>query len=140
MLAPRSLKRADGARRLRSACQQSKGCTAALSDVSNVCQSLGRMKALVEARRLRWLPELTAEHEISDDGRTLTCTRSAGSDDLLPWVSGGLLPNQGKSAWKVRVLRSLRNDGNGMFVGVCDATSCWAWGLFLFSGRLRRVT
>ena len=106
----------------------------------NVCQSLGRMKALVEARRLRWLPELTAEHEISDDGRTLTCTRSAGSDDLLPWVSGGLLPNQGKSAWKVRVLRSLRNDGNGMFVGVCDATSCWAWGLFLFSGRLRRVT
>ena len=104
-----------------------------------LCHNLERLKVLVQARRLRWLPELTAEHEVSDDGRSLTCTRSAGNDALLPWVSGGLLPMVGKSVWTIRVLRSCRNDGNGIFIGVCDAASHWAWGLFLFSGRLRRI-
>ena len=140
-----------------------------------VCQTLRvkfeGLKALAEARRLRWLPNMSAEHLISQDGRSLTCTRSPGSDDILPWVTGGLLPVQGRSAWTIRVLcatntslppasisrsashlnpltfflharqvvRSLRNDGNGMWIGVCDATARCAWGLFLHSGRLRCV-
>ena len=109
-----------------------------------VCQvlrtKLERLHALVEERRLRWLPELTAEHAISDEGGTLTCTRPPGSDDIHPWVAGRLLPTLGTSMWTIRVVRSKMNDGNGMWIGVCDAAARWAWGLFLYSGRLRRIS
>ena len=102
---------------------------------------LERVRGLVESRRLRWLPEMTAEHAISDHGRSLTCTRLPRMDDVLAlqWATGGLLPSQGMSIWTVRVVSSMKNDGNGMWIGVCDAAARWSWGLFLYSGRLRRI-
>ena len=105
------------------------------------------LQDMVEARRLRWMPELSAFHEISENGRTLTVVH--GSDERIgtevkthgaPWATGGLLPTQGQSTWTVRVIRSKENDGNGMWVGVCDEFASWAWGLFLYSGRLRRIS
>ena len=100
---------------------------------------LERLQALIESRRLRWLPEMTAEHSV-DDGLTLACTRARGCDDKLPWAAAGLLPTVGTSRWTVRVVRSLANDGNGCWIGVCDAAARCAWGLFLYSGRLRRIS
>ena len=53
---------------------------------------LERLKALVTARRLHWQRDLAADHSISDNGLTLVSTRSPGSDQVHPWVAGGLLP------------------------------------------------
>ena len=94
---------------------------------------------LAESQRLTWLLELTSKQiAISDEGRALTVATC--DDSIEPWVSGKLLPLVGKSAWKVRVDRSKKNDGNGMCIGVCDAEAYCSWGLFLYSGRLRCVT
>ena len=99
---------------------------------------LEAVRALAEARRLRWLPSVAATHEVSDEGRTLTVLRR--SDDAELWIVGGPLPTVGVSAWKVRVNQSRSDDGNGLWIGVCDAAARCSWGLFLFSGRLRRIS
>jgi len=106
------------------------------------CQTLRTklevVRLLAEMRRLSWLPELTAKQiHISNEGRTLTTATC--TDGIEPWVSGRLLPRAGKSTWKVRVDRSRSNDGNGIWIGVCDMEARCSWGLFLYSGRLRCV-
>ena len=98
---------------------------------------LAELRLRAEAGRLCWLRDLTTKHELSEDGRTLTAVR--GNDSIEAWAAGRLLPAEGTSSWKIRVVTSKRNDGNGMWVGVCDAAARCSWGLFLYSGRLRRV-
>ena len=72
---------------------------------------------------------------MSNHGRTITVVgRSA---DVELWAMGGLLPRTGASTWAVRVDHSRSNDGNGLWVGVCDAAARCSWGLFLLSGRMR---
>ena len=87
---------------------------------------LEALRALAAARRLRWLPELSAYHEITNAARTLTVLNHR-HDEIEPWVAGGLLPTEGRSRWRVRVERSTRNDGNGMWIGVCDAAATCSW-------------
>ena len=112
-------------------------------DALRLCQAcqalrakLGAVRAAAEARRLIWLPGVT--HKRSNHGRTLTAL--GGGDSVEPWVVGGPLPTVGRSAWTVRVDRSRRDDGNGMWIGVCDAAARCSWGLFLYSGRLRCIS
>jgi len=113
-------------------------------DLLRLCQTcqtlrekLEDVRRLAETRRLYCLPELTAKQiVISNDGRTLT---PASCTDDVPWVSGRLLPTVGRTAWKVRVDNSQCNDGNGMWIGVCDAEARCSWGLELYSGRLRCI-
>mmetsp|Transcript_12193 Transcript_12193/g.26345 ORF Transcript_12193/g.26345 Transcript_12193/m.26345 type:complete len:268 (-) Transcript_12193:72-875(-) len=114
-------------------------------DALRFCQTCRAMRAkfealrvLAEARRLRWLPEATAKHAISEDGRTMTVV--GGRDNVESWVAGSLLPTTGKSAWKIFVCKSVRDDGNGMWIGVCDEKARCSWGLSLYSGRLRRLS
>jgi hypothetical protein len=116
-----------------------------LRDALRLCQTcralhtkLEALRRLAEARRLRWLPDLTAKHAISDDGYRLTVL--GGGDKVEPWAAGGLLPTAGRSAWTIRIEQSRRNDGNGMWVGVCDTAARWGWGVSLYSGRLRRIS
>merc|ERR1719335_780838 len=102
-------------------------------DLLRLCQSSQTMRTklevlrlLAERKRASWVPELTAKQiDISNEGRTLTVV--SHDDSIEPWVSGRLLPTVGKSAWKVRVDRSRENDGNGIWVGVCDAEATCSW-------------
>jgi len=117
-------------------------------DLLRTCQAsqsfhskLREVQRLAERSRATWVQELSAKQiNISSDGRTLTV---AGHDDSVePWVSGRLLPTTGTSAWKVRIGKheEKENDGNGMWIGVCDADACYSWGVSLHSGRLRFIS
>ena len=55
-------------------------------------------------RRLRWLPDMTAVSEISNDGRS--ATRAVGYE-RQPWTASGLLPMAGKSSWSVCEYRTV---------------------------------
>ena len=112
-------------------------------DVLSLCQAcsgmhskLGAVRALVEHRRLSWRADATLKHDIRD--RTLLVGEFERTDPE-PWAAGELLPTAGRSSWTIRIERSRRNDGNGIWVGVCDAAMRISWGLFLYSGRLRRM-
>ena len=83
---------------------------------------------------IRWLPELTARHTVSDDGRTLT-RLSAGRTPAGAWASGPLLPTAGASSWCIRIHKSL---SGAMVLGVQDAAGRWAWGLNPGAGTLWR--
>jgi len=114
-------------------------------DAIRLCQacrvlrtSLAWFRARAERRRLRWAPDATLKHEIGDMGRKLTVGDFERSDPE-PWAAGDLLPTEGRSSWSVRVDMSRRNDGNGIWVGVCDAAGRICWALFLYSGRMRRM-
>lgn len=97
------------------------------------------LRVLAEARRLRWLRKATSEHvAIGNDGRTLTVVSC--NDRIQPWGTGRMLPTSGKSKWKLRVDRSRSDDGNGMWIGVCDAEARCSWGLSLYTGRLRCIS
>ena len=68
-----------------------------LCDTIHLCQTcqimrtkLKRLQTLAMARRLQWFPDVTAKHEISNEGRTLTAL--GGSDKVEAWVAGTLLP------------------------------------------------
>jgi len=102
------------------------------SGVRNKC---GSVRELAEARRLRWRVSDDWRWRVSNHGRTITVVgRSA---DVELWATGGLLPRTGASTWAVRVDHSRSNDGNGLWVGVCDTAARCSWGLFLLSGRMR---
>lgn len=114
-------------------------------DALRLCQAsrsvrirLEAVRAHAAARRLCWLPSLSANHEISDSGRAMTVL-PVRDDSVEPWVAGGLLPTTGTSTWRLSVDKSKRNDGNGIWIGVCDETATCGWGVFLKSGRLRRA-
>jgi hypothetical protein len=100
---------------------------------------LEAMRTLASKRRLCWDPDLTRKHEISEWGLTLTVGAIFERTDPEPWAAGDLLPTTGCSSWKVRVENSRRDDGNGIWIGVCDASVCTSWAVFLYSGRLRRM-
>lgn len=92
------------------------------------------IKAEAEARRLRWVEAV--RHGISADGQVLTSGHDSSSG-LMSWAVGPLLPVQGKSSWSVKVEVSHNNNGS-MFIGVCDAAGCNAWGMCLKNGLLYR--
>lgn len=106
-----------------------------------VCTALRGKLELVKtealARRFQWLPELTCDCDITNNGRTIT----ADYDDhiLADWAAGRVMPTVGVTKWSVRVDRSYKNKG-GLRVGVCDAANRSAWGLHLCSGLLGRAT
>ena len=100
---------------------------------------LHAVRDMAATRRLRWEPVLTVKHKINESGITLTVGAIFERTDPEPWAAGGLLPTIGRSSWKVRVENSKRNDGNGIWIGVCDAAVRISWGLLLYSGRLRRM-
>lgn len=83
-------------------------------------------------RRLRWLPDMTAVSEISNDGRS--ATRAVGYE-RQPWTASGLLPMAGKSSWSVCVDQVL--DERGLIdIGVCDAAGRHGWGLCVAKGKV----
>lgn len=85
-------------------------------------------------REVRWLPELTARHTVSDDGRALT-RLAAGRTTAGAWASGPLLPTFGSSSWCIRINKSL---SGGMVLGVQDAAGRNGWGLNPGAGTLWR--
>ena len=97
------------------------------------CQPL---KAEAESRRLRWMAELTDNHEISNEARTLTRVPGA---PVCPWAAGGLLPTSGRSSFTVRVEQSAGNQGM-CYIGVCDKPGRCCWGFYPHSGTLLRAT
>lgn len=89
---------------------------------------------------MRWVPEMTVNHAISNKGRTLTIAddrRPWGRRDRWRWAAGLPLPRIGVSSWKVHIDESFRNHGI-LQVGVCDAAARCGWGLCLCSGKLYR--
>ena len=84
-------------------------------------------------RRLQWSAAHTVRHQISNDGRTLTKTHANGHDCAC--AAGPLLPTTGRSAWKVRI-DECSDDGEGLFIGVCDAHCRSEWGLEVSAGVL----
>lgn len=90
------------------------------------------VKQVAEARRLRWQPELTVWHRVSDDGTTLQRVQDYGH--ARPWAAGPPLPATGSTAWQARVHAHADAD---VLIGVCDAATCrHAWALHLLSGKL----
>ena len=95
-----------------------------------------------EADWIQWEPEVTQQHEISEDGLSITLvldmlqTTSFGG---CPWAACGILPTEGKSTWTIRVDNSAENSGC-LSIGICDAQAMHAWGLSLSSGKLLRYT
>ena len=94
------------------------------------------VRAEAEARQLRWMPDATVGHSISNKYRTLTSV----STGEYPWAAATLLPTVGQSFWRVRVdVRANEEDG-GMLLGVCDQAGNHAWGLDLAEGKLFRAS
>ena len=103
--------------------------------------SLQPVIKVAEARRLRWISELTEYHTISGNGSTVTKHGPLGLAHPFsrPMSASRLLPTVGDSAWRVRVDKSAENlGGGGYYLGVCDAKVNNAWGLLLAHGRLLR--
>ena len=97
---------------------------------------LEMVKVEAEARRLRWLPDITRHHTISDHGRTALFSYDHELSELLSgWTAGGPLPTAGVSSWKVQVVGSEENVGY-MRIGVCTNDNKYGWGFNLFSGKL----
>ena len=97
---------------------------------------LAAVRAAAEARRLRWVPELTDTdlNAISDEGRRLTMM---GYDNILSWAAGPLLPTAGRVSFSVRIEESNENRG-GLVIGVCNEAGTCAWGLRPYDGKLFR--
>ena len=87
----------------------------------------------VEARRLRWDPELTHTCDIVGEARR-SLVRREGKNT---WAACQLLPSTGRSSWVVRIDRSANNRGR-MIIGVCDSPGLCGWGVSLMNGRLVR--
>ena len=117
------------------------------------CRTLRtRLQPFVEtataARRLQWEPEAMGfvvedDYEVSHDQRQTARISSDG----LGWAVGGHLPAHpdGRCSFKIRVENISNNvdgviDGSagevGMTLGVCEASSAYAWGLCLGDGCL----
>ena len=115
------------------------GCAALANsacDACRLCQAckslhnkLAAVRLLAEARRLHWIVPYDLSCNVSDKGRTLTVTHRVNDSEI--WVTGGPLPTAGTSAWKVCIERSKNNDGNGLWIGVCDEAASCSWGLLL---------
>ena len=93
---------------------------------------LAAVRAAAEARRLRWVPEVTNTNDlaISDEGRVLT---RVGNNVSYASASGSLLPTAGRVSFSVRIEKSEGNFGD-MLIGVCSAakaakagSGCQAW-------------
>lgn len=111
---------------LRAALRLSQASAALLARLGPVWQQAA-------ARRLRWLPAMTAANmDISGDGRTLTQRGGIGR-----WAAGSLLPTVGRSSWKVRIDATYRNWGD-IGIGVLHAEGRCGWVLGLYQGMLQR--
>jgi len=99
-----------------------------------------------QARQVVWLPDWTALHSVSANGRTLTAEGEVCEDGLTlatdagmtrSWAAGTELPSTGACAWSCRI----NVGGSGrMAIGVCDAAGVCAWGVEPFTGVLGRYT
>ena len=102
---------------------------------------LAAVRAAAEARRLRWVAEMTNTNKIgiSDEGRALTKVPGPGGYRYA-WAAGSLLPTVGRVSFSVRIERSrdFYNDGLGMNIGVCTADNTHAWGFHPYDGQLWR--
>ena len=116
---------------LPSALRLSQACTALRG-------RLAAVRAAAEARRLRWVEELTDmdRFTISDEGRALTKVAAGGG---YFWAAGPLLPTAGRVSFSVRIEKSDENMGD-MVIGVCTADNTCGWGLWPLYGELHRVS
>ena len=112
---------------------------------------LAAARAAAEARRLRWVEELTVmnAYNVSNEGRTLTMKNVMATMAL---AVGPLLPTTGRFSFSVRIEQAHKSHGfmaigvGGLSIGVCgrergyvsmEACSC-GWALFLYDGTLMR--
>jgi hypothetical protein len=110
-----------------------------------VCQrmhaTLDPVKTAALERRLQWLQDgwhVTENFEVSNHGTKLTLLDQDGlADRHVAWAAGSLLPTQGTSSWKVRVIKT-RGGNPFVFVGVCDAASRCKWCMRLENGGMGR--
>ena len=114
---------------LPSALRLSQACTALRG-------RLAAVRAAAEARRLRWVEEVTKTDRvaISDEGRALT---KVTRDNQLGWAAGSLLPTAGRVSFSVRIEESHNNAGD-LIIGVCTAANSCGWGLHPCSAGLYR--
>ena len=121
---------------LPSALRLSQACTALRG-------RLAAVRAAAEARRLRWVAEVTDTNVLatSDEGRALTRV-GYGQGGIWghegdAWAAGSLLPTVGRVSFSVRIERS-RSHRGVMHIGVCTAANTDGWGLHPFYGKLWR--
>ena len=93
----------------------------------NTYTNLLEVRTSVEARRVRWLPELNnRKFTISDDGCAITCRIR---NDACEWASGSLLPTTGRVSFRVRI-KDLSDKYwfGSIYIGVCTEANTDAWG------------
>ena len=110
------------------------GSMLALACTSRVWYEKLRTKA--NAWQLQWEPKGWSHHVVSD-ASLLSLTYETHDRHRLPWASASILPQGGRSAWRLRVVRSTCSKGD-FYIGVCDACGNNAWAMFIGTGFLIR--
>ena len=95
----------------------------------------------VDARRLRFSPELTTGEDLSDDNRSIAPRVALDPvTHSVAHAAAGILPITGRSSWRICIDVCHNDQASHIVVGVCDAACENSWGVHLYNGELCRGT